>query len=243
MVAWSSDLVLAILAYGSMIVATLRAGSRALYLMEHDQIGVMDGPLILGPNDVTILQKGTATVEVSPLWELACVFQQSVRLALEPETMEYRILSVGTPHDDGELEKEPYSLSPFPRQKRNVVNVKVKEDFVVVHHHDESTSSITDDTDGLDIEILAEDIVSEKSLSRLAESPSFVSRLSVRGMMGKVPFVRRWSGQDDDASDDEESFSFEDLEFDGTYYIINMVKVHAAYCSLCVPVACFRMGL
>lgn len=215
MVAWSADTFLAILAYGSTLVATLRAGSRALYLMEHDQIDVMDGPLILGPNDVTILPNGTATIEVSPLWELASVFQQSVRLALEPDTMEYRVLSIGTSQDEQQEEKEPYSLSPFPVKKREV------EATVVDDTKNVTSTENGDDTAGeLDVEILAEDIVGERSSSRLAKSSSFVSRISIRGMVGKVPYFGRWVKQmGDDSEDDEESFSFDDMEFDGTFLL------------------------
>jgi hypothetical protein len=211
MVAWSSDTFLAAFAYGSALVATLRAGSRALYLMEHDQIDVMDGPLILGPHDVTILPNGTSTIEVSPLWELASVFRESVRLALEPNTMEYRVLSVGMPQDDNEKDKEPYSLSPFPTKKRGVPAAEEEDDFIVEDLDDENAEEVAD------VEILAQDIVGERSSNRLAKPPSFVSRISVRGMFGKVPLVGRWMRQPDDSDDDdEESFSFDDMELDGT---------------------------
>lgn len=207
---------LALLAYGSAAVATLRAGSRFLYLMEHDHIDVMDGPLILGPRDVTILSNGTASVEISPLWELASVFQQSVRLALEPDTMEYRVLSVGAmPQKENDEEKEPYSLSPFPVKKRGIV---VEEQDSVETVANESSHTLEDDDDNVDVEIQAEDIVGERSSDRLSKPPSFVSRISMRGMLGKVPLVGRWmGGQQDDSEDDDDSFSFDDMEIDGTY--------------------------
>jgi len=78
-----ADLILSSLAYASMIIATLRAGSRVLYLTEHDCIGVMQGPSILGPNDVDNLADAT------PLWDLSHAFQQGVQLALYPEDFEY----------------------------------------------------------------------------------------------------------------------------------------------------------
>lgn len=213
MVSWSSDTFFAALAYGSALVATLRAGSRALYLMEHDQIDVMDGPLILGPHDITILPNGTSTIEVSPLWELASVFRESVRLALEPNTMEYRVLSVGKPQDDNERDKEPYSLSPFPTKKREAPAVEEEiDDYIVEDLDEESAEEVAD------VLILAEDIVGERSSNRLAKPPSFVSRISVRGVFRKVPWIGRWMRQPDDSDDDdEESFSFDDMELDGTY--------------------------
>jgi len=214
MVAWSSDTFLAVFAYGSTLVATLRAGSRALYLMEHDQIDVMDGPLILGPRDVTILPNGTATVQVSPLWELASVFQQSVRLALDPDSMEYRVLSVAMPQEE-EDEMEPYSLSPFPVKKREVVAAE-EDDFVVTEIVNE-TGTLEEDAI-VNVEVLAEDIVGESSHDRLAKPPSFISRMSLRGALEKVPLVGRWMGQQDDSEDDEDSFSFDDIEFEGMYF-------------------------
>jgi len=214
MVAWNSDTFLAALAFGSTIVATLRAGSRALYLMAHDQIDVMDGPLILGPNDVRILPNGTTTVEVSPLWELSSVFQQSVRLALEPDSMEYRVLSVGArPQEE---EKEAYSLSPFPVKKREVVAVVEEDDSQDIVVIEESSTAEEENNTTLDVEILTEDIVGESSSDRLSKPPAFVSRISVRGVLGRVPLLGRWVGTQDDSNDDDESFSIDEMEIDGT---------------------------
>lgn len=210
MVAWSSDTLFAALAYASTLIATLRAGSRAFYLLEHDFIDVMDGPLILGPRDVTVLPNGTATMEVSPLWELASVFQQSVRLALDPDSMEYRVLIIGMPQQ--EEKKEPYSLSPFPVKKHAAIVVAEEEDFVVTEVVNETKS---EEHVTVNVEVLAEDIVAERSDERLAKPPSFVSRISLRGALAKVPLFGRWVEQQED-SDDDESFSFDDMEFDGT---------------------------
>lgn len=207
MVAFSSDTVLAILAYGSALVATLRAGSRAFYLLEHDQIDVMDGPLILGPSDVRILPNGTAVIDVSPLWELASVFQQSVRLALDPDSMEYRVLSVGIPQEEEEI--EPYSLSPFPLKRSEVVEEEILES-------DANETSAEDGVEIVEVEVSADDIVSESSSGRLSKKKSYLPRISFRSMLGKVPLVSRWVEQEYDDSDDEESFSFDDMETDGT---------------------------
>jgi len=84
MVVWL-DGALAVLAYASTIIATLRAGSRGLYLMEHDQIGVMDGQLILGPT-------GRNETESSLLWELSFAFQESVRLSVAPHLFAYELV-------------------------------------------------------------------------------------------------------------------------------------------------------
>lgn len=88
--------VLATLAYASVIVATLRAGSRALYLTEHDSIGVMQGPLILGPQEVENRSM------VSSVWDLAYPFQEGVRLALFPESFQYV---------EGDITLEPYTMA------------------------------------------------------------------------------------------------------------------------------------
>lgn len=86
------------LAYAYVLVATLRAGSRALYLSEHASIGVMQGPLILGPHEV---ENGT---KASPVWDLSYPFQEGVRLALFPDLFQYQ---------EGEIvEAESYNLAP-----------------------------------------------------------------------------------------------------------------------------------
>lgn len=77
--------------YISTAIATLRAGSRALYITRHDgAIGIMDGPLILGPEDVMEIKKNPGNksqeevdgVEVSELWESTYGFQKAVKLSL-----------------------------------------------------------------------------------------------------------------------------------------------------------------
>jgi len=72
--------------YISTAIATLRAGSRALYIAKHDgKLGIMDGPLILGPEDVLQIKEnsqGEDGVEVSELWESAYGFQKAVELSL-----------------------------------------------------------------------------------------------------------------------------------------------------------------
>jgi hypothetical protein len=84
------------LLYLTTVLATLRAGSRALYAIGHGgTIGLMDGPLILGPEDVLRLEKESCDryidgqfqddmddepIQVSPLWQSTYAFQQAVKL-------------------------------------------------------------------------------------------------------------------------------------------------------------------
>lgn len=187
MVAWSTDGVLAVLAYASTLVATLRAGSRALYLLEHDHIDVIEGPPILGPNET-----GETT---SPLWELTQLFQQSVRLALDPEQIEYRVLVVNMPQE--EVQPEPYSLSPWPTKKKAA---------------QVSTVPASDVEDPVCIEVDVDGIVSARSYDKLSTEPSFLSRVSPRNVLRRVPWAKRWMAED--SSEDE---SFHDDDEEGTY--------------------------
>ena len=68
--------------YATTAIATLRAGSRAIYAYNHEnEIGVMDGPLILSPQDIAKLrEQGSMEGEVSPLWKSVHGFTEAVRL-------------------------------------------------------------------------------------------------------------------------------------------------------------------
>ena len=68
------DVTLKGVAVASTIIATLRAGSRAVYLIDHDAIGIMDGPLIRKPGQN----------ETSPLFELSEAFRHCIRLSIVP---------------------------------------------------------------------------------------------------------------------------------------------------------------
>jgi len=98
------DALLSGFVYISTAIATLRAGSRALYITRHDgAIGIMDGPLILSPADVMKLKNNPAGenlqggdddggddvngIEVSKLWESAYGFQKAVKLSLPSSTL------------------------------------------------------------------------------------------------------------------------------------------------------------
>lgn len=98
------EAVLSAVAYAAAIVATVRAGSRATYMLTHGDsdgggMGMVDGPLILGPADVERRKRelvesgvdwldyveekdGAGGFEVSPLWESSFGFQQAVKLAM-----------------------------------------------------------------------------------------------------------------------------------------------------------------
>ncbi len=83
-------------ALAAAVVATLRAGSRAFYFISHEQeVGILDGPLILSPFDVKGLKEAVIDttsgaiissavedldIQVSPLWELTHSFSEAVRL-------------------------------------------------------------------------------------------------------------------------------------------------------------------
>jgi hypothetical protein len=73
------------------IIATLRSGSRALYILKSGSIGVMDGPLILQP---------VANTTDSPLlWEVSTAFRHGVELAL----MDRSAVHVAPSHHPGSL--------------------------------------------------------------------------------------------------------------------------------------------
>ena len=188
MVVWS-DGVLAALAYVSTVIATLRAGSRALYLMKHEHIDVMEGPLILGP--------GMESNETSPMWDLAQLFQQGVRLALDPGSMEYRVLPVQKPLEE-ELVQEPYSLSPWPTKKAAV----------------DVVSGLPHPTEDDFTESTAEEIVSAKSCEKLGTGASFLSCVLPRNVLRRVPLVGHLMGHPDESVADD-ALSFDDNDLDG----------------------------
>jgi hypothetical protein len=75
------DVLIQAVIYTTTAIATLRAGSRAIYAYQHAEIGVMDGPLILSPQDIAAIQQegNNKEIEVSPLWEHAFGFSEAVR--------------------------------------------------------------------------------------------------------------------------------------------------------------------
>jgi hypothetical protein len=119
----------------SAIAATLRAGSRAVYIAEHHVIGIMDGPLILPPSAAstttvvsppsssssnTIGVTTTTSIQSShtALYELSECFQHCVRLSILPtlyENVEHHVLNGNGPEstkkdDDSSTRTVPTSL-------------------------------------------------------------------------------------------------------------------------------------
>ena len=107
------DGALLVVAYATAITASLQAGSRAKYLLENNEIGIKEGPLILPP-------KGN---ETSPLWDLVQAFQQSVELGLlyrlDKEKYDFLWQPSSGKLNMEEHKIEPYSLSPFPKSTTN----------------------------------------------------------------------------------------------------------------------------
>jgi hypothetical protein len=94
------DVALQAVAVVSAMIATLRAGSRAAYLLENGSIGVMDGPLILPSKN-----------ETNPMFELSEAFRHCVRLSMFPQ---YYQNTVRRNHEILSPPREPYHLSPVP---------------------------------------------------------------------------------------------------------------------------------
>lgn len=103
------DAVFSVAAVTAAIISSLQAGSRAKYILEHKEIGVKDGPLILPPTGN----------ESSPLWELVQLFQQSVLLGLSYNNLntEEQGFTIQTSFQERhpDYSVEGYSLSPFPK--------------------------------------------------------------------------------------------------------------------------------
>ena len=131
--------------YLATILTTLRAGSRVLYAIDHGgSIGVMDGPLILGPDDVASITKDqldpdrgveegemNESIEVSPLWETTYAFQQAVRLLYNLDDSDRkRMIDLGvssTSKREREMMKGYYSMAaPHKTYETRVVEALEK---------------------------------------------------------------------------------------------------------------------
>ena len=110
----------------STIVATLRAGSRVLYISEHQMIGVMKGPMILPPsgtNETEIVfssnssgedeNKNTTKNRDYELYELSENFKHCVRLSNRPSL--YQNVQVHVPVDSTAKERR-YRRDVFEHQ-------------------------------------------------------------------------------------------------------------------------------
>eukprot|EP00980_Cylindrotheca_fusiformis_P025643 scaffold14307_cov177-Cylindrotheca_fusiformis.AAC.7 len=93
------DVALQVVSLFSATIATLQAGSRVAYLVDHDAIGIMDGPAISRP----------AENETSPLFELSEAFRHCVRLSIDP-----RFYSDVKFHQPVSSVIEPYPMASRP---------------------------------------------------------------------------------------------------------------------------------
>lgn len=106
--------------YTTTIIATLRAGSRAIYAMSNDEIGMMDGPLILSPQDISeIREQGSLEGDISPLWESTFGFSEAVRL-LHDESQLTSDVRVGNWKEEAES-KQYYSMAA-PHKSREKIH-------------------------------------------------------------------------------------------------------------------------
>jgi len=148
----TSEAFISVLIYISTVITTLRAGSRVIYMMKHDgAIGIIDGPLILGPHDILKMNKnsGKTSLEISPLWEQTHSFKNAVHLSLLGTS-----LSTGEPANDvtvGNIENENmnrryYSLaSPhksFPLVQNSLLEVYANSSEQLTHEIEQRNESL-----------------------------------------------------------------------------------------------------
>jgi hypothetical protein len=204
--------------YTTTVIATLRAGSRTLYAFQHNnEIGTMEGPLILSPHDLSQLQKqGETDVEVSPLWEYAYAFGESVRLLHNANSIQSGDILIGDWREEENLIRNYYSMSS-PQKILQYQGIHSKLDGDAVKEH-ESGSNLPfvmphwNDSDGSllrkSIHIKSEYI--KKGFNSL--------RSSVLEVLKYHPLFQSFfnrQNRDIDVSDDESSVS--DLDFDIFY--------------------------
>ena len=72
----------------SVIISTLQASSRVLHAVSQEDAKVMDGPLILSPDDVNELEKNGSFASVSPLWEVTHGFRMALALFSDSDQSE-----------------------------------------------------------------------------------------------------------------------------------------------------------
>jgi 1-phosphatidylinositol-4-phosphate 5-kinase len=122
--------------YTTTAIATLRAGSRTLYAFQHhNEIGTMDGPLILSPHDLVQLQEqGDTDAEISPLWEYAYAFGESVRLLHDADHISSVDVFVGDWKEEENLIKNHYSMSS-PQKILQYQGIAGKQDRHIRQQH------------------------------------------------------------------------------------------------------------
>lgn len=86
---YSLDRCIGALAIAQTILATLRASSRVLYIINGGKIGVMEGPLIEPPSNET-----TATTKrnTNNLWDMSVAFRHGVSLALNRDAYDFEYI-------------------------------------------------------------------------------------------------------------------------------------------------------
>ena len=195
------------------VISSLQAASRAKYLLEHNEIGIKDGPLILPP----------IGNETSPLYDLVQVFQRSVQLSLvynidgndygfvvQPSS---ELLGVSEEQNDYKI-SEPYSLSPFPKPTSD------KQDEML----DQLVDRYIDQDD--------EDIASNESKSQVlshvkyylslgGKLDKFLPTKSISKMQQKTKYwaARLWYWRKSREDFEDE---FVDDEDDGTLFIVKV---------------------
>jgi len=130
--------------YTTTVIATLRAGSRALYAYTHDnEIGIMDGPLILSPQNIADLRKqGSLEGEVSPLWESSFGFSEAVRLLYDVNSLDDDVI-VGNWKKEEEASGY-YSLASPHKAFRELRKQEIL-DSMIVEDDDASTTGEGED--------------------------------------------------------------------------------------------------
>jgi hypothetical protein len=159
------DVALKTVALASTIIATLRAGSRAVYLMEHDAIGIMDGPLITkSVRDIN---------ETNPLLELSEAFRHSVRLSIAPQF--YENVQTAQPVFQKAAVGRPYPLSPRPYLELVEHVSKKNSDDENDDDDDDNEEIITDE----ELDQMVEQMVTKQELME-DKTPSFSSSVFKR---------------------------------------------------------------
>lgn len=116
--------------YTTTIIATLRAGSRALYAFQHEnEIGTMDGPLILSPHDVIELKKqGKSDVETSPLWEFAYAFGEAVRLLHDTTNLNWNDVFIGDWKEEEKVKRFYSMAAPYKTFQYEGIKYSLQQD-------------------------------------------------------------------------------------------------------------------
>jgi 1-phosphatidylinositol-4-phosphate 5-kinase len=152
------------------IVASIRSGSRAAYILKGGAIGVMEGPLIMPPD--------SNATERSPLYDIATAFRYSVELALHPHRYEtaYHV-------DNNRADGAEHSETPTPTNKL-VFSPSSEGD------NDGSTSStlqlLVDDLDNDDIlDQAIEALIQKQELETTSEPNASVFATRIRHAVAK----------------------------------------------------------